>query len=317
MKLSLLAFVPALLVPGCAVDSAHVASDTLADTAAADSTYDSTLRFDFARTGFGEPTPSAVIAAGSTLSVEYDALRLVEMNPRCAYEPSSPDGVVRTSIDMGLRINGDSTRVYNFTRVSLYGAEGVTSASKANNKVALPEDTRSIELWFSCHATVSGFVAYDSKFGVNYKFAVAAKVLPPSRYDAWPKTVTTGIKNGVDVARWYDSSVFPGRDDSYYYPTHVEVAYDDLNDFAKGATTIAAQIGVHTATSGHGHTDTKPTQWFSVTLTRQGQRFVGQVDLQLWGIGGLTDHRVTEVEVAVTNGADWDSDLGRNYHVRF
>jgi len=301
------------LSSACAVPE----SEPLGEISAADTTsYDTTVTFAYARTGLVEPSTTAVITAGSTLTVNYDALRLVALSPRCAYEPDSRDGQPRTSIDMGVQINDDPKRVYTFERVSLYGAEDLPRDAQPNNHIALPEDARAIELWFSCKSR-DGFRGYDSKSGANYRFAVAAKVVPMTRFDAAPKTVQTGRRNAIDVARWYDNAVFPGRDDSYYYPTHVEIAYDDLDGFGGNAATIAAHVGLHTVKTGHGRYLVQPTQWFEVTLTRVGRRYIGQVDTQLWGTGGITDHRVKKVELAITNGFDWDSDFGKNYTVAY
>ena len=254
-----------------------------------------------------------MLTAGSTITVSYDALRVVDPNPRCAYEPSSADGVPRTSIDMGVKINGDDARVYNFPRVALYGAGGPHAREPTEQPrrcpgrhafdrsvVFVPREAqrlRRVRQQDGCKLQVCGRWKNSRR--------------PTLRRVA--EFVQTGRKNALDVARWYDNSVSPGRDDSYYYPTHVEVASDDLDGFGGDQTTLTAQVGLHIFSEGHGSTYEMPSEWHTVTLARAGRRFVGQVDTQLWGTAGMTDVRVRRVEMAVTNGADWDSSFGANY----
>jgi hypothetical protein len=288
-------------------DSAAAAADTVSGV---------TVTFAASRNGIPEPIVSGVVTAGTTMTVSYDGLRLVNMFPRCAYEHDSPDGVPRTSIDMGVKFNNDPSRVYTFKRVSLYGATDLPASARANNLVALPFDAVKVELWFSCTSS-SGFQAYDSHDGANFVFSVTGTGpgAPTPNYSQ--KTIVTGRKNTIDAARTYGDAVFPGHDDHYYYPMHLDLAYDVFDDFANGKDRVIASVGLHKHTQGH---DSRRdfVDWQNVELRRDGSRLVGSLDQHLDGSAGIDETRVDAVEVAVTDGGDgWDSNLGANYFLSF
>lgn len=211
---------------------------------------------------------------------------------------------------MGFKFNDDTNRVYEGHDISTKLGTGDFSRT-LGNKIAIPADVRKIELWFFCKS-FSGIVAFDSKFGQNYAFNVAAPAGPATR------TVTTKLRNALDASVTYGNSVFPDSNDTYYYPATIALAYDALDSdrFAGVNDSMLAVVGVNLRASGRGWVSFRPTEWHEVTLTREGRRFVGNLETKAFGISGSTDVRVDTVDVAVSSQGTWDSNDGANYRVQ-
>ena len=149
MKLGLGAVLAFALV-GCA-GAEPAASDGVST---ANETEAATVRFGV---DAWEPTWSSV-TPGGTLTIDYDFDRLTTCR--------NTGHVVSWVMEANYRFDGGA-----WQSIVLPGSPG---AAETTNQIAIPKDAKSIDLWFTNRA-VGGYdhcIAYDSRFGANYSFAL-------------------------------------------------------------------------------------------------------------------------------------------------
>ena len=147
----------------------------------------------FSYPAFEQSVINGPVSAGKTLKVRYDGRRLRERHS-CL---GSQGPVSATTVMMGWMVNGEGQRVRE-ERVESYresygyacaGESPCITHEKFEPQLAIPEDARSIQMWFYC---VPGFSQgqasnwrYDSNFGSNYSFEVAPLGQPVDWAGGW------------------------------------------------------------------------------------------------------------------------------------
>ncbi len=105
------------------------------------------------------------IVAGSSLIVRYEPERLAD----------GEGGVVVAAATKKLKTPREIIGYARFLpggQIRHATLRGRRAARKVAAEIAVPPETREVELWFQC-TDADGVLAWDSRFGENYRFAVA------------------------------------------------------------------------------------------------------------------------------------------------
>jgi Family of unknown function (DUF6209) len=151
------AIVASMLVLSTVVGCGHEELVEEGASASAVETATLTFRADWTRSVTG------ALTAGGSVRVVYDAARL----PQCRGEQN---GYQMWSITGYYRVNGGTAQSF----AVVPGSATTTTPSV----ITLPDATGTLEMWFQ-NNNRWGCNAYDSNYGANYRFTVAANPLAP------------------------------------------------------------------------------------------------------------------------------------------
>jgi hypothetical protein len=113
----------------------------------------------------GAPKIAGPVTCGTEVVINYDYHRLLDTHPECIRR--TPNGEIG-EIQMGVRFNGDNSRIRYFKFVSGYSSAPHYRVP-IENTVKIPNDAKKVEVWFSAGGPLYNY-AYDSNYSNNYQF---------------------------------------------------------------------------------------------------------------------------------------------------